>query len=503
MKRLLYDRKGLALPLVLMVMAVLVILSTVVLGMGSTDTLHAAAQSNRLQAYYLARSGADAISTYIVSNPDNLSSTQMESLINTMVSSGTSAPFKLSPTDTGTITVEVKKDDTGKILSIKSVGQLNGVSETAIKTININNESIEWMFDKAIFSSGKIDYVNGTINGDIYGMSTINFGDDFSGLHGKVYLRPGATPSGSLTRWNNPWPDASKKLTIENSDKEPSYPALPFPVFPTKPSLTQVTSEYVISYYPVTTGTIDQNRDYTKGIRVEGGTLTLSRNNTHRMINTKYFDIKGGGQVIDSSSGNSSMTIHVAEDFSMMSNARLTINLGDGDVIIRAKNFIMKNGDTVITVNRSGSSKGRLIIYVDNTLDLDNGAKINADPNVVSIYYAGTKAVTLPNGMAFNGLLQTKTADITVTQGSAVKGFIVCGGSNLKVDNGSNTNVLYAPNANVTLTGGGVVTGVIISKNCTLSNGVTVNYVKPDLNALTSIFGSVFVSVNYSYGIWK
>ncbi|QZY56984.1 hypothetical protein [Crassaminicella profunda] len=64
------NEKGAILPLVLIVMLVLVFLGTILLFLSVTESRQVAKEEKNMQAYYIARSGADAIAKYIIENKD-------------------------------------------------------------------------------------------------------------------------------------------------------------------------------------------------------------------------------------------------------------------------------------------------------------------------------------------------------------------------------------------------------------------------------------------------
>ena len=80
------NEKGIALLLVITVMLVLSILGITFLSVALTDNKVVAYQEKSMQAYYIARSGADSIAAYLNKNPDNLDPIQMRTFINNMIS---------------------------------------------------------------------------------------------------------------------------------------------------------------------------------------------------------------------------------------------------------------------------------------------------------------------------------------------------------------------------------------------------------------------------------
>ena len=63
--------KGSALITVLIVMGVLTVLGAALMHYSMTDNLQVFNDEKRMQAHYLARSGAEAVADYIMKNPEN------------------------------------------------------------------------------------------------------------------------------------------------------------------------------------------------------------------------------------------------------------------------------------------------------------------------------------------------------------------------------------------------------------------------------------------------
>ena len=65
-------QKGMALGTVLIVVSILTLLGITIWHYGSRDVMGTERAVKRMQAYYLAKSGADAVAQYIITNPDNI-----------------------------------------------------------------------------------------------------------------------------------------------------------------------------------------------------------------------------------------------------------------------------------------------------------------------------------------------------------------------------------------------------------------------------------------------
>jgi len=135
-------------PLVLMTLLVLSILGVSLLQYSVADNKQVAMDKQQMQAFYLARSGADAVAQHILDNPG-----QAASLIN----AGKSSPVYLGE---GSFEVLVYGDPGSEIL-IEATGTVNGVSQKATLSVVRHN-----LFDVAL-AANNIDIHGGAAN--IYG----------------------------------------------------------------------------------------------------------------------------------------------------------------------------------------------------------------------------------------------------------------------------------------------------------------------------------------------
>lgn len=147
---MLINNKGLAMPLVLMTLLVLSILGVSLLQYSITDNKQVAMDKKQMQAFYIARSGADAVAQYILDNPKQAA---------TLINAGKSDSEDLGE---GAFNVLVYGDP-GREVLIKSTGTVDGVSQEATLSIDRSN-----LFDAAIaadniFISGNAARINGNV----------------------------------------------------------------------------------------------------------------------------------------------------------------------------------------------------------------------------------------------------------------------------------------------------------------------------------------------------
>ncbi len=117
--KLVKNEKGVAMPLVLVILLVFTFLGTSLWQYSMTDTLQVARAESNMKAFYIARSGAEATAAWMKDKNN----------------SGSSLIDKVAPSNTlgdGTYTVEVNKEDpsdpNNKRVIVKSTATVNGVS---------------------------------------------------------------------------------------------------------------------------------------------------------------------------------------------------------------------------------------------------------------------------------------------------------------------------------------------------------------------------------------
>jgi len=129
--------------LVLIIMIVLFMLGAVLLQYASTEVLQVSRSEKRMQAYYLARSGAEAMAEHLIANPSDVANYEGKD--------GSSSISDSNGEVIGQITVSVDDID-GKII-IESKGQVddNGTIIEELLTLSLNEKSAG-LFEDAIFS---------------------------------------------------------------------------------------------------------------------------------------------------------------------------------------------------------------------------------------------------------------------------------------------------------------------------------------------------------------
>jgi hypothetical protein len=449
-----------------------------------------------------------------VENPDNLTAREMNDLVDSLIANGDSDPFSLSPSDGGSIVVNVSRS--GNIISVRSEATYQGVKATA--TLNLNESiSAGVPLDKAIYSRKQLDIYEGArIEGDIAGLSNINFHNGY--IDGKVYIHPNATPAVvTHPSWYSP--------AVENLTEVFDYPDFPFPDYPKYPTGLDTIQQTLNVRDNGEVKQITGSVYYYNGIHVSGGSLQIVRGDQNMKIRTKYLEVSNERNIADISSGKGSLEIYVDESLELSSNSTISFNLGDGDIIIRVKRLLLNQGH--IVVQRNGT--GKLYIYVDDVFHIDGSSRINVpskdedgplgDPKHAFVYYAGTRDkngnditkgenynnfLRFPNNIRIAATIHIKEAQIHIANGTGIVGNIISGGGKIKLDGGTNTDVkvVYAPNARVELSGGAGIKGIIVCDSFRMEGGTTVEY-KPLDDEYKDMFENAIGKTEYTYGNWQ
>jgi len=195
--------KGYALLIVIIVIAVMLILGTALLSISLSENKQVIYQEKNNQAYYMARSGADAIASYIIKNPD-----RVQEIINkTSSSPGTGA--------IGTNSFQVKVMNgiyAGDVL-IKSTGIVSGASSNNV-SLTLTQTTSKFS-NSTVFSSDAPDLGGSTINGNLTtSASSISKPNQVTGKI--TYNSTISLPPADLTKFPNKY---NSSYTLKDGDK--------------------------------------------------------------------------------------------------------------------------------------------------------------------------------------------------------------------------------------------------------------------------------------------
>lgn len=158
----------------------------------------------------------------------------------------------------------------------------------------------------------------------------------------------------------------------------------------------------------------------------------------------------------------------------LSSNYSLTINVGNTDKAILIDHLNIENGH----INIVGS--GKLSIYVKDKITTNSSSSVNnnGDISQLKVYYNGNNVINMSGDQKIFGSLYAKNANIKFRGSGGFQGDIYSGGSKVELDGDSSaiTRVFFTPNADVTLSGSGKITGAVIAKSFTASGGSFVQF---------------------------
>ena len=293
--------KGVGLILVIVVMAVLVILGATILTVSLAETKVSVYQDKRVQAYYLAKSGVDSVSTYILAHPGEAMTIAKapESNVNSHFTNGT---FKVDvsnhATDSSLGSNEVR------VKGIGAVGEVENSSSVVLQSLSLPD-----ILDKAIYSKNSLDISNMKVTGDIQSAGNIQYRTNGSNQYnGTAYAN-----SPREIEFVAPFPaPGTTNMNIKNS------------------SSTITTSGY---YKDITVGQKGVLNVITNGSNLEivVDNLTIDSN--------LFIDATAGGSVIIYV--NNSMTVNTKGQINNTESKNLFIYLKSGSILSMQANKVL------------------------------------------------------------------------------------------------------------------------------------------------------------------
>lgn len=445
------DSRGVALPLILMVMLILAILGSTLWQYSSRDTIQAARNEKMMQAYYIARSGADAVAQYIIDNPDGIN---MKEYVDALVAAPKSNPTKINDEINGFFEVEVTRDEESKLIIIKSTGIVDGISQKVSLCLYESDIDGIPLLDMAVFSNKGIRLEGSSkIEGDA-GINSSNPGSIrlawSTAIDGNLFIVPDADPDEVLIG-DRPDPKDNITKDIKNLDSHRIYNLPPFPEFPD--------------------------------------------------------DLPWCGSF--TAGWNPSPPYHIYEDGdydNITVKSELIIHIGDEDRILKVNNLEV-SGSGKITLDKTG--KGRLYLYISNSIILTNGATINnnGDPGDIYAYYKGSSPVNPSGSARFVGCIYAQKANVAIEGSGGITGHIITGGNSVSITGNAEANVraLYAPFATVTVERGAMFRGMLVCDSLTATGNSRIIF---DNSSIEDTFSEIWGGngangVVYQKGIWQ
>lgn len=406
------NRNGMALVTVLVIVAVLTVLGTVVWHYSTRDVIGASRAEKKMQAYYLARSGADALAQYITTNPDNI---DMDKYIDSIIGIGDSQPAKIHNDINGTFSVRIEKSEPG--ILITSTGEVDNIKQIA--SLTINKDGVLPLLDAALFSSGRIS-VTSKINGDVVTNSespndiNISWGGE---INGDLIIGPKGDTRNIANK-------NFIKGDISSMDTMRTYELPPFPETP-----SDLPTRGSISADPNNPKVINQN-GYYPSISLGGSSkLTIDVGASDRIIVVDRLSIGGNADTTINYNGGGKLILFILDTFSMGNRFPANDEFDPNNLIIYYK------GTKDFNIANSYKLTGSLYVEKANLLMAGSGS-------VVGHILSGGKKVTINNGSVSHvKVLFAPNAHVEMAGGGGLKGALICksfnisNGATLKYDN--------------------------------------------------------------------
>lgn len=421
------NRQGSTLISVFIIFTVLIIFGTFLMSFMVNENKMSLHHQYKTQAYYIARSGAEAVEASILKMDEE----EKERLLEAIERDTIQVELKDLNFDYGTVKeVLIKKEENHIVILAK--GKVGNVEETVEKALAYEMQEGSSGLSEiktAVHSEGLINVYSGLIRGDV----TSN--------QGPISLRPynGRIEEGE-----------SKVLNSPNEYGLPTFPAnnvINFPEFPRyNPAIPIVNGKSEITGSAL----ISADGQYTKISNYSGQNITIGSNGSDLNIWVEHLDIGGSITII----GNRTVNLHV----------KSSLNLNNSTPI-------HMDGSSKLNIYYSGMASAystRVLVPANIYLNPsdNNGISINDTKIIGNLYiYKGSITLTGSSDRGIEGDIYSKKGNINIPNGK-VKGNIYAEDGNITVDGSANTTgYIYSAKGNITVGGSGRTDGNIFAKN--------------------------------------
>ncbi|MTI81181.1 MAG: hypothetical protein FH758_09880 [Firmicutes bacterium] len=464
MFRYIKNEKGIALVSVLVILTVTSLLGATVWQASAQETLSSETDENQTQAYYFARSGVEmAVGLIKDGYFDDLSINEKKQFYGKLDDIGQ------EETDDYNIKFGVLLDESDNFiiesLGIVRKGEATGATAAesdlkfAIARGDINNggtggsgggtggtgSSIALFSDEGLTFKGSAG-INGDVLTNSVERNSVDFASSTFIKNGNLYIGPDADWNEVVKFKKSPAtniPDGE----ILNLSSTRSYPLPAFPQFP-------------------------------KNLEYRGDLDT-------KWISGEYYEISD-----NESTDDGYYQFGSYGSITVRGNRTLVIKLDGEDRVLRVKNLDIKQGKIVL------QGEGKLKIYVENDFSIGGGSKVNngGNNNSLDIYYKGDKKgkqkLKFAGNTAFVGSIFAQSANVSLSGSNNIDGNIITGGSKVSVSGNADGYplLMYAPNADLKVTGSGIIRGTAVVKEGTLTGN---SRIKADNSIDTTFFNSL------------
>ncbi len=359
------DQRGAVLVFILVVFVVLTILGVAILQASLSENKQAVYQESNVQDYYVARSGAEAMASYLIENPDGV-----EDVINRTAGSTEYASAEINGQEFRVKVTGEPSALTGKItMPIIESRAYRGGDEVGMVKLQLleTNLLLGAIFSDLMPKIGQNNLVTGDVGTNA---STIDFGSE--DIVGNITLGPGATESYMTSVEDNVTaPHTVDKLTKEIILQQPDTSKFVWD-WPDWPEFTDTDGK--------TKTRIDSNgMGYYRTDNFVGGSYRLyGDGEIHLLVNAAgTIDLNGVQDYISRASGDVRMYIYYSgtsvvningqntNDFCLYApNATVKINGGNGTLTgaVICKEFVGPNSGNAYMVHDPELDMNHLVI---------------------------------------------------------------------------------------------------------------------------------------------
>ncbi|MBE6082901.1 MAG: hypothetical protein E7205_09480 [Tissierellaceae bacterium] len=412
--------KGYIILSVVMILSIILIFGLTMITVAGGEFNQTLIQEKKVQAYYIARSGAIGTADWI----SKMSGDDLKKF-------NESLPLYSKPVKFGEGEFVVSIVKSGDNLYITSTGKVPYNKSTVDRKAELvmsgdksgDSQTVELI--AAVFGNSSIEIRGGTVKGNIGSNSE---------EPGSIHISGWPTIEGNIEVLND------DVIKVDNSEwkkqmmpdveyiEKQSYPIPLLPEFP---------------------------EDLPEGLPTENpeshaddGILTVYWENNNTVIgSSRYYD-----------------------SINIIQNTTLRVDTSDGDIVLRVRNLNIEQGRIEVV------GDGKLYLYVDNNFKVKGGInEREGKTDNVKIYSNSSNTINVDNETQIYASLYSNSREINISGSGSVYGDLITAGSKITINGGARSMNIYAPKASIDIGGGASVTGGIVGGSIVLGGGCRID----------------------------
>lgn len=407
-KDFLYREDGATLVTVLILIIILTTLGISISQISLHQYRNSIRAEKELAAYYIAKSGANAVASAIEN-----------SLVKPEDLKGKSS----SPTPLSIGQFEVEVQQAGEKIIINSLGKVDNYTRMVMLELS-KIKGYFPSFDYAAFATGKISmtgspYVRGNIGTNQSSEGSIDFAGGNPSFEGDMYIGPEGDSETTVKK-----PDWYKlDVDIHNLPEELEFPLPPYPDFPE--DLPYFPGTYTAGWNPSPPHYLYSSGWYDK-IVVESE-LIINIYDDDFIIRANEFTISDAGKVTINKYGSGKLILYISDKFDLSDAGKVNEN-GNPDNV-----FLYYSGNQ--TLNPAGATKFVGNVYVEKA-DIEISGSGGIIGNITS---GGNKITISGDASAIVRTIYAPNADIIYEGSGKTRGAVI--GKNIYMSGG--TSIIY------------------------------------------------------------